>query len=116
MAKTVGDVVSEARIILQDTESQLYRYSDAELVTYLNNALLEARRIRPDLFRAYIGQAVPSYTASDIAQDFPLDNMFFPQMVFYVVGSAELRDDEFAVDGRGGTLLTQFIAKTMTVV
>ena len=115
MAKTVSDAISEARVILQDTDSQLYRYSDSELVAYLNNALLEARRIRPDLFRAYVGQPVPSFTASDFAELFPLDNMFFPQFVYYIAGTAELRDDEFTVDARAATLLNQFVAKLLTV-
>lgn len=115
MAKTVSDVVSEARVLLQDTDAQLYRYSDDQLVAYLNNALLEARRIRPDLFRAYIGQAIPSYTSADLSADFPIDEMFFPQFVFYVTGSAELRDDEFTVDARAATLMNQFVAKMLTV-
>jgi len=115
MAKTVGDAISEARTILHDTDSQLYRYSDDDLVAYLNNALLEARRIRPDLFRAYINQSIPSFTTADFASAFPVDEMFFPQFVFYVAGSAELRDDEFTVDARAATLLNQFVAKLLTV-
>lgn len=115
MAKTVNSVISEARAILKDTDSQLLRYSTADLVEYFNNALLEARRIRPDLFRAYIGQSVPSYTESDLSSPFPIDEMFFPQFVHYVAGTAELRDDEFSVDARAVTLLNQFIAKMLTV-
>ena len=115
MAKTVNDVVSEARILLNDTDPQLYRYSTADLVTYLNNALLEMRRIRPDAFRAYIGESTPSYTTTDLSSAFPVSEIFFTQCVFYVTGMAELRDDEFTVDGRAVTLMTQFSAKLLTV-
>lgn len=115
MAKLVSDVVSEARTVLHDTNAQLYRYSDEDLVAYLNNALLEARRLRPDLFRSYIGLPVPSFTTAELDSAFPIDEMFFPQFVFYVAGSAELRDDEFTVDARAATLMSQFVAKLMTV-
>lgn len=115
MAKTVNDVVTEARVLLHDTEAQLYRYATGDLVAYLNNALLEARRIRPDLFAEYLGQEVPSYTAADLSALFPIDDMFFPAFVFYVVGWAEMRDDEFAVDGRAVALMTQFSSKLLMV-
>lgn len=116
MAKTVSDAISEARVLLHDTDPQLYRYSDAELLDYLNNAILETRRIRPDLFRAYLGQPLPSYAdGDDLSVAFPIDEMFFPQFVFYIAGFAELRDDEFTVDARAATLLNQFAAKMLTV-
>jgi len=116
MAKTVSDAITEARVLLHDTDPQLFRYSTPELLSYLNNALLETRRLRPDLFRAYIGQPVPSYAdGDDLSVAFPIDEMFFPQVVFYITGSAELRDDEFTVDARAATLLNQFAAKMLTV-
>lgn len=112
---TVGDAIDQARTLLHDRNAQLYRYSTADLVAYLNNGLLEARRVRPDLFRAYIGQSVPQFTTADLLEEFPIDPMFFPQLVFYITGFAELRDDEFAVDNRAVTLMTQFTTKMLTV-
>lgn len=114
--KTVGDVLSDARAILQDTSSEVYRYSTTDLVSYLNSALLEAKRLRPDLFTSYIGADAPSFTESDTAEDFPIDEMYFSPVVFYVVGFAELRDDEFTVDARAATLMNQFTAKLRTGV
>lgn len=112
---TVGDAIDQARTLLHDRNAQLYRYSTADLVSYLNNGILEARRIRPDLFRAFIGLPIPQFTADDLAENFPIDFMFFPQLVFYITGFAELRDDEFAVDNRAVTLMTQFTTKMLTV-
>ena len=119
MAKTIDDAIAEARAILQDTSptGAEYRYSTPDLVSYLNNALLEMRKLRPDLFRTYYGADTPSYTESDLGGNvlFPVDNMFFPPAVFYMVGTAELRDDEFTVDSRAVTLMSQFTAKLVTV-
>jgi hypothetical protein len=46
---TVADYVADARTLLQDIIPP-YRYDDASLLTSLNVTLLEARRLRTDLF------------------------------------------------------------------
>jgi hypothetical protein len=46
---SVADYITEARILLQDKVSP-YRYEDPSLLTAINLALLDARRLRPDLF------------------------------------------------------------------
>jgi len=48
--ETVGQYLSEARRLLQDEYAPSYRYPDRDLVEALNIGLLEARRLRPDLF------------------------------------------------------------------
>ena len=117
--KTIDNAIAEARAILQDTDptGPANRYSTADLVAYLNNGLLEARKLRPDLFREYYGVDTPSYEEADLGQDtpFPIDGMYFSPIVFYITGSAELRDDEFTVDARAVTLMGQFTAKLVTV-
>jgi len=115
MAKTVADLISEARSLLQDTDTP-YRYSDSDLIAYLNTAMPEARRKRPDLFVTYWGGDSPSFTVADItaATDFPLDEMYYMPFVYFVVGMAELRDDEFAVDNRAVSLLNAFTGKLIT--
>jgi len=63
---TVAEYVAEARVLLQDSVTP-FRYDDASLLTALNLTLLEARRIRPDLFvynHRYNGQA-QAFTAVD---------------------------------------------------
>ena len=44
---TVQDYITDARVLLQDLISP-YRYDDPSLLTALNVALLEARRLRAD--------------------------------------------------------------------
>jgi len=115
MAKTVGDVITAARGVLQDRNAQLYRYATVDLFTYLNDALLEMRRSRPDLFFNFIGEDTPSFEPGDELEPFPVSTLFFTPTVFYVAGRAELRDDEFTVDARAVTLMQQFTAKLLTV-
>jgi hypothetical protein len=45
----VSDVLAQARELLQDKVTP-YRYSDDGLFYAINEAIFEARRLRPDLF------------------------------------------------------------------
>lgn len=107
MAKTVGDVITEARSVLQDVDSASYRYSDADLYASLNTVFLTIKSVRPDAFIGTLRTFDPIYTFSDSSTPFPIDGQFFFSAVLFVAGFAELRDDEFAVDNRASTLLSQ---------
>ena len=62
---TVQDYVSAARVLLQDTVAP-YRYSDADMIAELNLAILEAKRVRPDLFFEYRGKhPYPTFVSPD---------------------------------------------------
>lgn len=108
MARTVADALLRVREVLQDDAGA--RYTTPQLLGHLNDAVLEARSIRPDLF-------VGAYDApiEDVGVDsaFPLPDQFFKSVCFYIVGCCELRDDEFAVDGRAATLLSTFGKKML---
>lgn len=107
MARKVKDLLSRVRVTLQDTEA--VRYLTPELLGYMNDAVLEARSIRPDLFVRDFNGSFNDVTDPEAA--FPLPDQFFPAVCHYVCGRAELRDDEFAVDGRAMTLLAAFSKK-----
>ena len=64
-------------------------------MSYARSALIEARRVRPDLFLSNLTTSFASYTA---ASTIPISDDYLLSMVDYVVHRAELRDDEFAVD------------------
>lgn len=49
---TPADIITQARYILNDTDSTAYRQSDAELLSYVNDALGEAAMLAPQLFYA----------------------------------------------------------------
>jgi hypothetical protein len=116
--KTIDDLYAEVRAQLNDSQEP-YRTTDAVLFSIINTALREVYRYRPD---AYIGNftsgvlsnnLVNSYSAADLGQNpltpFPLDDrIFYGPILFYVVGRADLTDDEFADNNRAMTLLGAF--------
>lgn len=114
MARTIPDVITEARKLLQDTRASSYRYSDAYLIGLLNLALQEIYRLRPDAFIGCCTDediAVPTYVEADAADNtktFPIDAIFFLATVYHIVGNAQLADDEFADDNRAIVLLRSF--------
>jgi hypothetical protein len=111
MLATVQALLDEVRVLLLDTAVP-YRYSDAELIRALNIAIMEARRLRPDLF---LGSSftLPTYTVGTDA--FAIEPMYRPSFVYYVVGRAQLRDDEATQDARAGVLMNKFVAQLLTV-
>lgn len=106
MSWTIADVLTEARNILSDTREP-YRYTDARLILALNQAFAETKRLRPDLFIS-VNFVLPSYTVSDTAQAFPIDEMYFPTVVDYVVGRQAFADDEFTLDGRAAAFFQKW--------
>lgn len=113
--ETVGQYLEEARRLLQD-EVAPYRYPDDDLVDALNIGLMEAKRIRADLFLPLfdIPWVDPSGTI-DTTTPVTLDAMYRSTLVYYLVGRMQLRDDEPTVDQRAAGLLQKFTAQLLTV-
>ena len=116
--ETVGQYLEESRRLLQD-EYTPYRYPQDDLIDALNIGLLEARRLRADLFLPSF--AIPwfdptkSSPGSDLDQKVPFDPMYRQSLVYYMVGRMQLRDDEATVDTRAASLMTKFTAQLLTV-
>lgn len=110
--KTVGEVIAQVRVLLEDTDTALQRYSDDVLIQQLNAGLLDSRRIRPDLFRSTLDD-VPQYTVNDIVAGTELayEQMFVPTLVYYVTGLAQLSDSEEDTDQRATVLIGAFDKK-----
>jgi len=115
---TVGDVIAQVRVLLEDSDTDLQRYSDAILIQQLNSGLLDSKRIRPDLYRGASAMGtVPQYQVSDIAGNTPIayDSQFIPTLVYYVAGLAQLSDSEEPNDERA-TAMIQVFGKGLTGV
>jgi hypothetical protein len=114
--ETVDQYITEARVLLQDTDAAVYRYSTKELVDALNFGILEIKRLRADLLlpRFELPWTDPA-TADLSAVKVPLDPMYRPSLVFYIVGRAQLRDDEATTDSRAAGLMGKFTSQLMTV-
>ncbi len=115
---TVGQYLEESRRLLQD-EFTPYRYPDDDLVDALNIALLEARRLRADLFLPAFDMPYFDPAAGAIAttktKDVPFEPMYRQSLVYYIVGRAQLRDDESTTDARAASLMTKFTAQLLTI-
>jgi len=134
MAKTWQNILDEARVILQDTDTPK-RHSDTVLLAKLNRGLQELARLRPDAFWEFFQGddiTVPEVVTIDpdpddnpdefdpeedgqigLSAEFNLPMMFYTPLVYWVASSAELVDDEFTNDGRVVLLQNQF--KNMVV-
>ncbi|KKM92563.1 hypothetical protein LCGC14_1217160 [marine sediment metagenome] len=118
MAKTYSNLVSEARVLLQDTDADLKRYSDTKLIDILNRGLQDLARIRPDsMYDLYVNNdlMVPELVESSPGggqtvwtANFGLGMQFYSPLVSYLVGVAEIVDDEYTEEGRAAFLLGQF--------
>ena len=106
----VQDYITAARVLLLDQAVGQYRYPDTDLVSALNYAFLDGRRLRPDLFKAFFnGTALPTYTTpASLAVAVPIDPMYRMAFVYYMVGQAQLRDDENNQDSRAGMFMNKF--------
>lgn len=112
--ETVAQYLEESRRLLQD-EVTPYRYPDADLVDALNIGLMEVRRLRPDLLLPLFD--IPWFDTSgtiNTAAVVTIDPMYRSSLVYYVVGRAQLRDDEPTVDQRAGALLQKFVGQMLT--
>ena len=110
---TVQDYVKEARTLLQDSVAP-YRYSDLELIAELNLAVLEAKRVRPDLFFEYRGKhPYPTFTAlTDVV---PFEDVYRVALTYYMVGKCTLRDEEDTDDKRGIGMVQKFTAQLISL-
>lgn len=112
---TVNDYIVSARRLLLD-EVEPYRYPTADLVEALNFGVLEATRVRPDLFFKALRSGVnPSYSSADLSTNVVFDTRYRTSLLTYIVGFAQLRDDEPTQDQRAGLLLTRFLAQLTTL-
>lgn len=97
---TVNDYIVDARVLLLDQISP-FRYDDASLLTSLNVALLEGRRLRADLFvfNDRVGGRVPHFAVNDNTL-VPIEEQFRLAFLHGMVGHAISRDQEDVQDER----------------
>lgn len=101
---TVQKIVDRARFLLSDETAPL-RYSDDDYVQALNMGLLEAYRLRKDLFLTVETPTEYSASAMTGAITFPLE--YRMSLVFFTAGYVQLADEEDTQDARA----TVFINK-----
>jgi hypothetical protein len=114
--ETVGDILDQVRIILQDTDvsSGEYRYSNDSIVQNINQGLLEMFKLRPDIFLE-TGFKVPTFNAAELGAEWPLELQWIPPIVYFTVGLTQVRDDEGTQDTRASAFLARFRGMLVTV-
>lgn len=107
---TITDYINDGRVLLQDTLSPP-RYDDTSLVTAMNVTLLEARRIRPDLFvyhkREDGAPGVPYFQAND-GSKLRMEEQFRLAFLHGMIAHALERDQEDIQDARAATFMAIF--------
>lgn len=100
---TFNQIIDSARVDLQDADK--VRYTDAQLLEYANDGVLEAFRIRPD-FR--LGSYTSAYQTYIGTNEVPIPATYQMLLKSYIVARAEFRDDEYAQDGRALAFLGRY--------
>jgi len=104
---TVAQYIARTRTLILD-EAEPYRYSTVDLVEALNMGILEARRLRPELFRTYFRTNLPEFSATALTAAVDIDPQYRVAFVYYMAGQAQLRDDENVQDSRAASFLNKF--------
>ena len=120
MSRTFGDMIGEARTLLQDkiaTSGGVLRYSNDEFFEAINSFMVEVRSKRPDIFLPIgLRVPVPVYSATrDMTTEFPLDDSVWSAFVYYLVGRTELREDTWSDDGRATAMMNKGLSQLLTV-
>lgn len=117
VTKTLDDAMAEIRAIINDTDTDFARFTNAFVLQKLNSALRDLYRYRPDAYIGNFAQGVLSsntivtYDETDLglATPWPVDDrLFFTPVLLYVAGMVELADDEFVDNSRAAQLLVSF--------
>lgn len=107
--QNVGDYITAARVLLQDTLSQ--RYTDDQFKVALDLAFDEAYRIRPDIF---IDNEVSSFITAGNDVAVPAPRGYQSAFLYYMCGQVQLSDQEDTQDGRATVFLNKFTSQLLT--
>lgn len=114
MPQTISDLITTARALIKDNrEGVTPRHSDAKLIRYLNLALSDARRLRPDLFLPSVATTDVVYTDANLNTVFPLEYSYVTPFVEYMAAMVSLEEDEYVAEGRAQALAARFAAKLL---
>jgi len=96
---TASDVITSARITLNDRTptSGSPRYSDADLLGWLNAGITEAYAVRPDL---RFGNYSTTATALNLGDPMPFEGRERLAVEAYIVARAEFIEDQHVNSGR----------------
>jgi hypothetical protein len=118
---TIASLVAEARSMLNDTvqtAGAAYRYSDADLLSYINGGIRDILARRPDALLAFgLRKSLTIFQESDItnATPWPIDPTLYNPVLYYTIGRAESREDTFTNDARAKMFIDKATSQVLKV-
>lgn len=103
---TVADYVESIRSLLQD-QTVPYRYPDLDILIGFNMMLLDARRVRADLFVKRWGAEVPHYDVID-GEHVPIEPQFRLGFAYGAAAYCLSFDTEDVNDARANSFMQFF--------
>ena len=103
---TITDYVEAIRAVSQDMTVP-YRYADSDILVGFNMMLLEARRLRADLFVGKYGAHVPRFSAVD-GSEVNMDAQFRLGFVYGSAAYIMTFDAEDVQDSRANSFMERF--------
>ena len=100
MSRTIQEVITSARGTVNDDAAD--RYTDAEAIGFVIDALNATRSRRSDLFIGHLTENFGPYTTTDVL---PIDDQYFRPIVDYVIARFETKDDEAVLSGRAQLMI-----------
>ncbi|CAB5220396.1 hypothetical protein UFOVP236_46 [uncultured Caudovirales phage] len=107
---TLQILVDDARVLLNDIDKN--RYTDALLLRYANEAIAEAKRIRPDFFLGAFKTSLSTLALTDVS---PIPLEYEAYVKDYVIARANSQDDEYSIDGRASAFMQRFKTGMMSI-
>lgn len=104
MTITMQSLLDLARIDLNDADKT--RWSDSDLLKHANDALLQARGLRPDLF---LGTYSTSPTDKMPDDNFPLPLAYRRAVADYIIARASAVDNDLGDDARAAAYMATFL-------
>lgn len=101
---TMQAIIDRARVLVQDAAKD--RYKDPDCLAQLNDAVKEAKRLRPDLF---FGQFGTPYADLVLGGTFPLPPEYEPSAIKCLVFWMDAQEDEYSNDGRAGAFMAMWL-------
>jgi len=106
----LNDVITEVRDLIQDTDSNAYRYSDAMLLNFANQVLKRTAIFRPDLFSL---QANLTCTAGSVVQSAPADSIRLMEVYYNVSGNGIIETTREVLDQAYPSWMTDTAGNTI---
>jgi len=91
---TPQNVIDDVRVLINDVDATT-RYSDADLLKFVNESLKRIAHLRPDLFSAFADMAC---VVSTVVQSAPSDSLRLMEVFQVVGGNAPYESDRITMD------------------